>query len=240
LYVFPRGRQEMTLKMTEEEIQILVADVNFKKMGGLVPVVVQDGSNDKVLMQAFMNEEALRLTMQRGKMHYWSRTKNRIWMKGETSGNVSLVQKVALDCDSDSLLFTVQQIGPCCHTGNNTCFYKYSADTPMKDADPRILERIFEVINERVSNPKEGSYVSKLAEKGVDPILQKIGEEAFEFVIAAKKGSEKKVVSEASDLLFHTLILFAVKKIDFRDCFRELQNRHHAKTQTPPTSGGPT
>ncbi len=111
-------------KMTEEQIQKLIADVNFQKMGGLVPVVVQDTSNDKVLMQAFMNEEALRLTLETGKMHYWSRTRNRIWMKGETSGNCSYVRSVALDCDSDSLLFRVQQLGPCCHTGSDTCFYK--------------------------------------------------------------------------------------------------------------------
>jgi phosphoribosyl-ATP pyrophosphohydrolase/phosphoribosyl-AMP cyclohydrolase len=220
----------MVLKMTEEEMRKVVADVNFKKMGGLVPVVVQDGSNDNVLMQAFMNEEALRLTLQSGKMHYWSRTKNRIWMKGETSGNVSLVQKVALDCDSDSLLFTVQQIGPCCHTGKNTCFHKNSADT-SKDVDARVLERIFEVVNERASNPKGQSYVSTLTGKGVDYILQKVGEEAFEFVIAAGKRSEKETVSEASDLLFHMLVLFAAKQMDFRDCFKELQNRHYTRTQ---------
>lgn len=230
----------MALKMTETEIEKLIAAVNFQKMGELVPVVVQDASNDKVLMQAFMNKETLRLTLESGKMHYWSRTRNRVWMKGEQSGNYSIVQKIALDCDSDSLLFSVQQIGPCCHTGNDSCFYQSVTDSAPESVDSRVLERIFEVVNERVRNPKEESYVSKLTRQGENSILQKIGEETFELVLAAKDEWAREIVSEASDLLFHIMVLFAAKKMDIRDCFKELKNRHYAKTKPGSISHGPT
>jgi phosphoribosyl-ATP pyrophosphohydrolase/phosphoribosyl-AMP cyclohydrolase len=217
--------------MAETEIEKLVSAVNFQKMNGLVPVVVQDASNNKVLMQAFMNKETLQLTLESGRMHYWSRTRNRVWMKGEQSGNYSIVQKVALDCDSDSLLFSVQQIGPCCHTGNDSCFDQSAMDSAQETVDGRVLERVFEVINERVRNPREQSYVSKLTNQGENSILQKIGEETFELVLAAKDAMSRETISEASDLLFHIMVLFAARKMDIRDCFKELKNRHYAKTK---------
>jgi len=215
-------------RMSEPEIDRLVGDVNFDKMGGLVPVVVQDASNDNVLMQAFMNEEALKLTLKSGKMHYWSRTRKRVWMKGEQSGNYSLVQKVALDCDSDSLLFSVQQIGPCCHTGNDTCFHKPRTQT-SDVTDGRVLERIFEIVSERVSNPREESYVSKLVSQGERAILEKITKETSKFISAAKDGSAIEIVSQASHIFFHMMVLFASRRIDFRECFKELGKRPYVK-----------
>ncbi|MBS7658520.1 MAG: bifunctional phosphoribosyl-AMP cyclohydrolase/phosphoribosyl-ATP diphosphatase HisIE [Candidatus Bathyarchaeia archaeon] len=221
----------MVLRLSEKEIEEFISKVDFKKMNGLVPVVVQDRDNDKVLMQAFMNEEALRLTLKTGRMHYWSRTKRRIWLKGEESGHYSIVENAILDCDNDSILFKVHQIGVCCHTGKESCFHNLLLSLEEKEElDGRFLEKIYEVIIERIENFNENSYVSKLISKGEDAILQKIGEEAFELVLASKKTDEKEVVFEASDLIFHILILLASKGISLKKIFKELEERHKAKT----------
>jgi phosphoribosyl-ATP pyrophosphohydrolase/phosphoribosyl-AMP cyclohydrolase len=222
----------MVLKLSEKEINEFISKINFKKMNGLVPVVIQDIDSDKVLMQAFMNEEALRLTLKTGKMHYWSRTKGRIWLKGEESGHYSILENAVLDCDNDAILFKVHQIGVCCHTGKESCFY--TSLLPLKsesELDGRFLERIYEVILERIDNPKEKSYVANLCSKGEDAILQKIGEEAFELVLASKKSDEKEIVFEASDLIFHVLVLLANKRIGLKKIFEELERRHKAKTE---------
>lgn len=221
----------MVLKLSEKEIEEFVSKVDFKKMNGLVPVVVQDKDSDKVLMQAFMNEEALKLTLKTGRMHYWSRVKKRIWLKGEESGHYSIVENAILDCDNDAILFKVHQIGVCCHTGEESCFH----NSPLylekeKDIDGRFLEKIYEVILARIENFNEESYVSKLTSKGEDAVLQKIGEEAFELVLASKKSDEKEIVFEASDLIFHVLILLASKGISLKKIFKELEERHKAKT----------
>ncbi|MBS7655100.1 bifunctional phosphoribosyl-AMP cyclohydrolase/phosphoribosyl-ATP diphosphatase HisIE [Candidatus Bathyarchaeota archaeon] len=221
----------MVLKLSEGEIEELVSKVDFKKMNGLVPVVVQDKDSEKVLMQAFMNEEALKLTLKTGKMHYWSRTKRRVWLKGEESGHYSIVENVILDCDNDAILFKVHQIGVCCHTGEESCFHNSPFSLEGKGVvNGRFLEKIYEVIVERIENFNEKSYVSKLSSEGEDAILQKIGEEAFELVLASKKSDEKEVVFEASDLIFHVLILLANKGISLKKIFKELEERHKAKT----------
>jgi len=207
--------------------------VNFGKGKGLVPVVVQDASNNRVLMQAYMNEEALRLTLASGKTHFWSRTKGRIWMKGEESGNYSLVQNAVLDCDNDAILFRVQQIGPVCHTGEESCFYKPIKAEDKQEVDAKMLERLFEVIKERIRNPTEKSYVSRLTAKGEDAVLQKIGEEAVEIILAAKEDNAKEITHEAADVLFHILVLFAQKGIKLTSIFEELERRHKNKTETP-------
>ena len=220
----------MVLKMSGDEVSDFIEKADFSKGNGLVPVVVQDDSNDRVLMQAFMNREALRLTLSTGKMHFWSRTRGRIWLKGEESGHHSLLQNAILDCDNDSILFKVQQIGVCCHTGKETCFHKPVMPEKEVSLDGRTIERISEVIKERIENPKPNSYVSQLVAKGENAIIQKIGEEATELVIAAKDGKKDRIVPEMADLLFHALILLSSEKIDLREIFRELRNRHQAKT----------
>jgi phosphoribosyl-ATP pyrophosphohydrolase/phosphoribosyl-AMP cyclohydrolase len=219
------------LKLNENEIKDFIEKVDFKKGNGLVPAVVQDASNDRVLMQAYMNEEALRLTLASGKTHFWSRTKGRLWLKGEESGHHSLVQNVVLDCDNDAILFKVQQIGPVCHTGEETCFYKPIKPEEAVTVDAKMLERIFEVVKERIRNPTQKSYVSSLTAKGEDAVLQKIGEEAVEIVLAAKEDNAKEVTHEAADVLFHIMVLFAQKGYTLNSIFEELERRHKNKTE---------
>jgi phosphoribosyl-ATP pyrophosphohydrolase/phosphoribosyl-AMP cyclohydrolase len=219
------------LKLSEKEVEDFIRKVDFDKSNELVPVVVQDESNDMVLMQAFMNKEALKLTLATGKMHFWSRSRRRTWMKGETSGNYSIVENVILDCDNDAILFKVQQIGVCCHTGAASCFHNpIRREGKEKEPDGRILERIFEVIEERIRNPKRSSYVSKIVAKGENAVLKKIGEEATELVLAAKNGDLKNIIWEAADVMFHILILLGQKKLEVKEVFKELENRHLQKT----------
>jgi len=221
----------LVLQLNKSEIDEFVKQVDFRKASGLVPVVVQDVSNGKVLMQAFMNEEALRLTLTSGRMHFWSRSRGRIWLKGEESGHHSLLQNAFLDCDNDAVLFKVQQIGAVCHTGQETCFNKPIVPEQESVLDAKIVERIFEVIVDRIRNPTKESYVSSLTAKGEDAVLQKIGEEAYELVLAAKGNRSEEITHEATDVLFHILVLFAQKGFKLQGIFNELQRRHRAKTQ---------
>ncbi len=218
------------LKLDKKEVETFIARVNFEKGNGLVPAVVQDLSNDRVLMQAYMNKEALRLTLTSGKMHFWSRTKGKIWMKGEESKHYSLVENALLDCDDDAILFKVQQIGTVCHTGEETCFFKPLKVEVSKAVDARMLERLFEVIKERIRYPSKESYVSRLTSKGEDAVLQKVGEEAVEFVIAVKSGAPKDAALEAADVFFHILVSFAQKGYELNSVFKELEQRHKNKT----------
>ncbi len=221
----------MVLQLNEAEAEKILEKVNFEKMNGLLPVVVQDSSNDQVLTQAFMNREALQLTLTSGKMHYWSRTKKRIWLKGEESGHHSLVQNAILDCDNDAILFKVQQIGVCCHTGQETCFHNPIIAEKKLAVDARILERIYEVVVDRIRNPTERSYVSKLHRKGEDAILQKIGEETTELVLAVKANRREEIVHEATDIIFFILVLFAQKNLGLQYIFKQLEHRHQEKTR---------
>ena len=221
----------MVLQLNEVEAGKFVEKVNFEKMNGLVPVVVQDSSNDKMLTQAFMNKEALQLTLKKGKMHYWSRTKNRIWLKGEESGHHSLLQNVILDCDNDAILFKVQQIGAVCHTGKETCFHNPIIAGKERKVDARIIETIFEVIVDRIKNPTEKSYVSKLNRKGEDAILQKIGEETTELVLAVKANQPEEIVHEVTDILFFILVLLAHKNLKLQEVLKQLEHRHQQKTR---------
>jgi len=222
----------LVLQLNETEIKDFIEKVDFEKGNGLVPVVIQDASNDRMLMQGYMNEEALRLTLSSGKTHFWSRTKGRIWLKGEESGHHSLVQNAVLDCDNDAILFKVQQIGPVCHTGKETCFHKPIKPEEALGVDAKIVERIFEVVKERIQNPSEKSYVSRLTAKGENAVLQKIGEEATEIILAAKEDNPKEITHEAADVLFHILVLFAQKGIKLTSIFEELERRHKKKTET--------
>jgi len=224
--------ENLVLQLSETEVEDFVKKVDFEKADGLVPVVIQDASNDKVLMQAFMNEEALRLTLKSGKMHFWSRSRGRIWLKGEESGYHSLLQNAILDCDNDAILFKVQQIGAVCHTGRETCFHKPLVAEEERTVDAKIVERIFEVIVDRVRNPREKSYVSRLTAKGEDAVLQKIGEETVELILATKDNRPEEIVHETADIFFHVLVLFAQKGFGLREIFEELEHRHQVKTQS--------
>jgi phosphoribosyl-ATP pyrophosphohydrolase/phosphoribosyl-AMP cyclohydrolase len=228
----------LVLQLSKPEIDEFVRQVDFKKADGLVPVVVQDASNDKILMQAFMNEEALRLTFSSGRIHFWSRSRGRIWLKGEESGHYSLLQNAFLDCDNDAVLFKVQQIGAVCHTGQDTCFNKPIVPEQGSVVDAKIVERIFEVIADRIRNPTKESYVSSLTAKGEDAVLQKISEEAYELVLAAKGNHAKEITHEATDVLFHILVLFAQKGFKLQGIFNELERRHQVKTQKKGRSCG--
>jgi phosphoribosyl-ATP pyrophosphohydrolase/phosphoribosyl-AMP cyclohydrolase len=182
-------------------------------------------------MQAYMNEEALRLTLFSSRMHFWSRTKGRVWMKGEESKHYSLVENAVLDCDDDAILFKVQQVGAVCHTGEDTCFFKPIKLEEEDGVDARMLERLFEVIHERIRNSSEESYVSHLTSKGEDAVLQKIGEEATELILAVKLNNPKEMAYEAADLFFHVLVSFAQKGYSLNSIFKELERRHKKKTK---------
>jgi phosphoribosyl-ATP pyrophosphohydrolase/phosphoribosyl-AMP cyclohydrolase len=223
----------VVLQLNETEINEFVKQVNFEKEDGLVPVVIQDASNQQVLMQGYMNEEALRLTLSSGKTHFWSRTKGRLWMKGEKSEHYSLVQNAVLDCDNDAILFKVQQIGPVCHTGEDSCFYKPIKPEETVTVDSKMLERLFEVIKERIQNPSEKSYVSRLTSEGEDAVLQKIGEEAVEVILAAKQNNPKEITHEAADEIFHIMVMLAQKDVPLNSIFEELERRHQKKTANP-------
>lgn len=221
----------MVLQLNESEINVFVKKVNFEKMKGLVPAIVQDSTNNKVLMLGFMNEEALRLTLAKGRIHFWSRRRERIWLKGEVSGHYSLLENAILDCDNDSILFKAHQIGPVCHTGQETCFQNPIISEKKLEVDAKIIERIFEIIQDRIKNPSQKSYVSSLNSKGEDAILRKIGEETAELILAAKGNQSQEIIHEATDIFFHILVLLAHKDIKIQTIFEELEYRHQKKTQ---------
>ena len=218
------------LTLNDGEIEGVLSRIDFDKMNGLVPVVVQDSTSGKVLMQAFMDETALRLTLKTGKAHYYSRTRGRIWRKGEESGREQIVQDAILDCDRDALLLKVVQVGVCCHTGEETCFHNpVGGELSREELDSRYLDRLYEIVKDRIRNPRPDSYVSTLTGKGLNGILRKIGEEAVELILAARNG-EDGVIHEASDLIFHLQILLAFNGFSMKDIVSELETRHRAKT----------
>jgi len=221
----------LVLQLSKSEAEAFIKKVDFDKGQGFVPVVLQDASDNKVLMQAYMNEESLRLTLTKGKLHFWSRTRGRLWLKGEESGHFSLLENAILDCDNDAILFKVQQIGNICHTGKATCFHNPVITEKEKAVDAKIIERISEIILDRIKNPSEKSYVSTLTRQGTEAIIKKIDEEVAELKAAAKDDNRKDVTAEATDVLFHVMVLLAKKGVKIQDVFEELERRHQAKTQ---------
>jgi len=191
---------------------------------GLVPVIVQDNTTGEVLMLAYMNKEALELTIQTGYMHYFSRSRNKIWKKGETSGNVQKLKSLFLDCDGDTLLAMVEQTGVACHTGNKTCFFT-ALEGDKKKITTDIIFKLMKTINDRKQNKMEGSYTCYLFEKGLDKILKKIGEEATEVVIGAKNGQKEEIIYEISDLMYHLSVLLSYFDLDWTDIFKCLEER---------------
>lgn len=193
---------------------------------GLIPVVVQDYKTNQVLMVAYMNQEAFEATLATGRMTYFSRSRQSLWLKGETSGHFQYVKSLAIDCDRDTILAVVKQVGAACHTGNTSCFYTPLAEKEYKQTNPlKVFEEVFQVIQDRKVHPKEGSYTNYLFDKGIDKILKKVGEEATEIVIAAKNSDPVETVYELSDFLYHAMVLMAEKGISWEDVTRELANR---------------
>ena len=207
-----------------------IEDLNFND-DGLLPVIVQDYSSGQILMFAFTNAEALNKTVETGYTHFWSRSRQKIWNKGEESGNVQKVMQIFVDCDNDTLLITVEQTGVACHTGEQSCFYTRFDST--KELAPAFVSsavsKVFDVIEDRKQNPKEDSYVNKLLNEGTDKILKKIGEEAGETIIAAKNETKEEFIYEITDLWFHSLVLLSKLGLSPEDINKELERRFGKK-----------
>ncbi len=196
-------------------------ELNFAKLNGLIPCVIQDASTEKVLMLGFMNEEALAKTKTDKRVTFFSRSKQRLWTKGETSGNFLELVEIITDCDNDTLLIRVKPKGPGCHTGADTCFQE-------KNKKPGI-GFLDDVIQERKKNPKAGSYTNRLLDSGINKVAQKVGEEAVELVIEAKDNDREKFLGEAADLMYHYLVLLAAKNYNLEDVVKVLKARHPEK-----------
>lgn len=177
-------------------------------------------------MLAYMNREAFYHTIKTGKMTYYSRSRQKLWVKGETSGHFQYVKSLTLDCDNDTLLAKVDQVGAACHTGSPTCFFQHLAGNDYDETNPlQVFETVYNTIVDRKANPKEGSYTNYLFEKGIDKILKKVGEEATEIVIAAKNTNPEEVKYELSDFLYHVMVLMVQKGITWDDIIKELADR---------------
>ncbi len=193
-------------------------NLDFEKGNGLLPAIIQDYRNQKVLMLGYMNEEALTQTQKEGKVTFFSRSKNRLWTKGETSGNFLLVKEIVADCDNDTILIQAEPVGPACHTGTDTCF--------GNNDSKGFLYQLESVIADRKANPKAGSYTTELFNKGINKIAQKVGEEATEVIIEAKDNNEKLFLNETADLLYHLLVLLQEKNVSLGDVESVLKKRH--------------
>lgn len=216
----------------------MIEHIDFAKQGGLVPAVIQDVKSGQVLMLAYMNETALHKTVETGKTWFFSRSRQCLWMKGESSGHVQEVEEILYDCDQDSLLIKVRQVGAACHTGHYTCFYRnlqgeevssqlFNVEEWLRPGaeGPGVLFELMDVIRERQRTMPENSYTSYLFSKGLDKILKKIGEESAEVIIAAKNREKSEVVYEAADLIYHLLVLLVEQGVDLTDIFAELKSR---------------
>lgn len=202
---------------------INIENINFEKLDGLVPAIIVDATSNQVLMLGFMNEEALKQTIEKQKVVFFSRTKNRLWLKGESSENYLNVVSIEADCDNDTLLISAKPDGPTCHTGSYSCF----ADVDKNNA--LFLDYLYKLVKQRKIDMPKGSYTTSLFNRGPDRIIQKVGEEAVETVIAAKNRDKEEIVNEASDLVFHLMVLFAEQGIEFSEIISNLQNRHSDK-----------
>jgi phosphoribosyl-AMP cyclohydrolase / phosphoribosyl-ATP pyrophosphohydrolase len=198
----------------------MIDTIDFEKLNGLVPAVIQDADSLKVLMLGFMNRESLERTLHDKKVTFWSRTRQSLWQKGETSGNVLELVSVRADCDNDALLITARPTGPVCHTGKQTCF-----SGEEQDGDSDILSRLESIILDRKETMPEASYTARLLQKGIPAITQKIGEEAVETIVAALNQTPDRIREESADLLYHLLVLLAAKDIKFGEVLAELKKR---------------
>ncbi|MBR5803842.1 MAG: bifunctional phosphoribosyl-AMP cyclohydrolase/phosphoribosyl-ATP diphosphatase HisIE [Bacteroidaceae bacterium] len=195
-------------------------ELDFEKMGGLVPAIIQDNYTKKVLMLGFMNQEALDKTIETGKVTFFSRTKNRLWTKGEESGNFLNVVSIKEDCDKDTLLIMVNPVGPVCHTGTDTCWGEVN-DEPIM-----FLSYLQDFISKRYQEMPEKSYTTSLFQSGINRMAQKVGEEAVETVIEATNGTDDRLIYEASDMIYHLIVLLTSKGMRIEDLANELKKRH--------------
>lgn len=196
-------------------------EIDFEKMQGLVPAIIQDAVTSKVLMLGFMNKEAYEKTVETGLVTFWSRTRNCLWTKGETSGNVLRVVKILNDCDNDTLLIKANPAGPVCHTGADTCWSETNEKNPLL-----FLTELQDFINKRHEEMPEGSYTTSLFKDGLNRMAQKVGEEALELVIEATNGTKERMIYEGSDMLYHLIVLLTSKGLRIEDMAAELAERH--------------
>ena len=202
----------------------MVVDIKYDDKG-LVPAVVQDYLSGKVLMMAYMNKESLELTLNTGYAWYYSRSRQSLWKKGETSGNLQLIKVISTDCDGDCLLLKVDQTGPACHTEAESCFFNNIKTFEESGSIGETIDSLYKVIEGRKRNRVEGSYTNYLFDKGIDKILKKVGEEATEVIIGAKNNSKEEVVYEVCDLIYHLNVLLVNQDINYKDIVKELGKR---------------
>ena len=227
-YDFMASKQALThIGITMNTFESSISFENFKLNGdGLIPIIVQDYKTDEVLMMAYMNKEAYNKTISTGKMTYFSRSRQELWIKGLTSGHYQYVKSIEIDCDNDTLLAKVKQIGAACHTGNRSCFYRNLVSSPYAQTNPlKVFNDVMSVIEDRKLHPKEGSYTNYLFDKGIDKILKKVGEEATEIIIAAKNPDAEEIKYEISDFLYHVMVLMVLRGVSWEDIVKELANR---------------
>ena len=199
---------------------------------GLAPAVVQDARTGEVLMVAWMDAEAWRLTRETGEAHFWSRSRQELWHKGETSGNVQRIVEIRLDCDADTVLLRVEPAGPACHTGERSCFYTVVGEQRSEVGgqrsevgSPAILDQLYQVILDRKQNPRPESYTARLFAAGMEEISKKVGEESVEVIVAALGQSDERLVSETADLFYHALVLLAARGVPLTQVEAELEKR---------------
>lgn len=218
--------------MASEKIDL--KGIVFK--GGLIPAVIQDYKNKAVLMLAYMNAESLRLSLKTGETHFWSRSRKKLWRKGETSGHIQSIKNIFVDCDGDTLLIEVDQVEVACHTGARSCFFQALTQTEglIRRTDsvdgegpsqPSVLQRLSKTIEERKRKPSKASYTRSLMEAGIDRILKKVAEESGELIIAAKNGNKDEIVHETADLIYHLLVTLGYYDISFQAIEMELDGR---------------
>jgi len=201
-------------------MQFIDMELNFEKVGGLIPAIIQDNETNKVLMLGYMNEEALQKTKETGKVTFFSRTKQRLWTKGEESGNFLNIVSIKDDCDHDTLLIKVNPVGPVCHTGDDTCWGEENKE------DILFLKYLQHFIEKRYKEMPEGSYTTSLFQSGINRMAQKVGEEALESVIEACNGTDDRLIYESADMLYHLIVMLTSKGLSIEDLAKELQKRH--------------
>lgn len=204
----------------------MIDNIKFDE-NGLVPAIVQDEVTGKVLMLAYMNQEAIDKTISTNETWFYSRSRQELWNKGATSGNKQIVKQMAFDCDQDAVLITVYPKGPACHTGETSCFYNV-VDT-KRESTQDVIHRIIDVIEKRRNNPAEGSYTTYLFNEGIDKVLKKVGEESSEVIIGAKNNDKEEIKWEIADLIYHTLVLMNMTEVSIEDIKNVLYERHMAK-----------
>ena len=211
-------------------INNIISQLKFDDRG-LIPAIAQDYATGKILMQAYMNAESLTATIETGKATYFSRSRQKLWVKGETSGHFQYVKEMLVDCDADCLILSIEQIGAACHTGNVSCFYRKVGDdgfTAITGAatDASILGQVYAIVADRRDNPKENSYTNYLFDKGIDKILKKVGEETAEVIIGAKNADTAEISYEVADLMYHLTVMLCERGLKWDEVYAELAKRY--------------